>query len=200
MKTAMLGGHRETREEGLLANLRAATRKQHAALDATIGPALARSTASYARFLRESFGPASAVEAAVERALGADFRAIRGAALRADLEALGEAAPEEPPPLLLASEAEAIGAAYVLEGSALGGLVLAAKVRDALGDHVPTRYLQLRGREAPARWRWFLDEVRRLDGRWSEAMVAAACGAAVRAFDLYAGAFQRHAARDGAWS
>lgn len=200
MKTAMFGGHRETREGGLLAHLRAATRKQHAALDATIGPSIARSTASYARFLRASFGPASAVEQAVERALGPDFRAIRGAALRADLEALGDVPPEGAPPLHLAGEAEAIGAAYVLEGSALGGMVLAAKVRDALGDEVPSRYLQLRGREAAARWRWFLEQVRGLDGRWSEAMIAAACRGAVRAFDLYAGSFARHAARDGAWT
>jgi heme oxygenase (biliverdin-IX-beta and delta-forming) len=200
MKTAMLGGDREARDEGLLANLRSATGKQHAALDAIIGPAVARSKASYARFLLGSFEPASAVEGAVERALGADFRAIRCPALRADLEDLGEEPPPAAEPLHLTGEAEAIGAAYVLEGSALGGIVLAARVRDALGDAVPTRYLLLRGREASARWRWFLGEIRRFDGRWSEATVAAACAGAMRAFDLYAGSFQRHAAGDGAWS
>lgn len=151
---------------------------------------------AYARFLRASLEAAAPVEAAVERVLGAEFPALRGAALRADLAALGEPSSATAAGFSLADEAHGIGAAYVIEGSALGGLVLATAVRHALGPHVPTRYLQLRGPETPARWRWFLEKVRRFDA-WSDASRADACAAASRVFEVYAASYRHLAALDG---
>lgn len=185
----MDGGHRGTQDGRLLADLRAATRAQHAALDLALGAELARSTAAYARFLRASLAAAAPVEAAVERVLGPEFPALRSTALHADLTALAAGPSPAVATFSIASEAEGIGAAYVIEGSALGGLVLAGKVRAALGVDAPVRYLQLRGAETAARWRWFLQRLRDVDARWSEALVASATAAASRAFSVYAEAY-----------
>ena len=173
----------------ILELLRAATRERHAALDATVGKELALSTASYGRFLSASLRAVVALEGGVERILGPAHHAVREALLRSDLEALGV-----PPPACCAAadprnEASAFGFAYVLEGSALGGVVLAETVRRALGSEVQTAYLQLRGSETAARWRWFLSELEAFGELASEDARGDSCLAAIAGFELYRAAF-----------
>jgi heme oxygenase len=48
--------------------------------------------------------------------------------------------------------AAALGALYVLEGSTLGGRVLAGRARAVLGDDVPVAFLTTGGADVPARW------------------------------------------------
>ena len=179
----------------LLERLRAETRTRHAALDGAIGPEVSRSRESYGRFLDASFVASAALEASVQRRLGPNYPVQRAAKLRADLEDLGVAVPAMPAAFEVESEAEAFGCAYVLEGSALGGLVLATAVRRLLGDDVPTRYLVLRGPETAQRWRWFLDELNAFGTRATDEEHAGASRAAGAAFDLYGTAMVRATAR-----
>ncbi len=177
------------RETTLLELLRAATRERHAELDATIGKAMALSKASYGRFLSASLRAVSALEGGVERTLGPAHHAVREALLRSDLEALGVPAPASCAAADPRSKAAAFGVAYVLEGSALGGVVLAETVRRALGSEVPTAYLRLRGSETAARWRWFLSELEAFGKLATKDARSDSCEAAIAGFELYRGAF-----------
>lgn len=53
------------------------------------------------------------------------------------------------------SEAEWLGAWYVLEGAALGGAVIAPQLRRHLGADLPVRYLAERGEPEHRRWQQF---------------------------------------------
>jgi heme oxygenase len=173
----------------LLERLRAATREQHADLDATVGKEMALSTASYARFLSASLRAVCALEGGVERTLGAAHHAVREALLRSDLAALGVSAPASCAAADPRTKASAFGAAYVLEGSALGGVVLAETVRHSLGPEVQTAYLRLRGGETAARWRWFLSELEAFGKLASERAQGDSCEAAIAGFEIYRVAF-----------
>jgi len=78
-------------------------------------------------------------------------------ALEEDLLALEISAPlvDRTPPITLspASPAAALGAWYVLEGSALGGALIARHLRDTLGPDLPVAHF---GRAARGRWPLFL--------------------------------------------
>jgi heme oxygenase len=175
--------------DALLARLRRETGPEHAELDRDIGPGVARSRESYARFLSSSFVAVTALEDAVQRALGADHPVERGALLRADLEALGVVVPQ--PGIMVGplQEAAALGTAYVLEGSALGGIMLAKSVHESLGSDVSARYLTLHGAGTATRWRWFLEKLEAFGARSDEDAHASASRAAVRSFEVYAAAF-----------
>lgn len=129
----------------------------------------------------------------LEDALGEPKK--RSDLLRADLAAL-RVRPHDPVPDLapsLGSEGERLGCAYVVEGSALGGLVLARTIEPALAllPTGGTSFLRLRGDDTAAHWRAFL---RRLDDFGREATVsmrAAATRAAVATFEAYTAAFRR---------
>ena len=175
----------------LLGHLRAATRELHASLDASVGSDIAQSCASYARFLAGSRVAVHAIERGIEAHLGAGFAAAREALLDADLARLGDAHANPLEELPIRDEAEAFGAAYVLEGSALGGLVLADRVRAALGPDAPTAYLSYRGRGAGTgnRWTWFQEQLAAFGARSDATAHARAAATARAAFDLYARAF-----------
>lgn len=74
-----------------------------------------------------------------------------------DLEDLGvEPLADEPRVEPFATAAHAMGSLYVLEGSTMGGLVIAAHVRRTLGVSGPgARYFENYGRDAAERWRAF---------------------------------------------
>jgi len=179
----------------LLARLRAETHERHARLDSIVGTAQLTTREAYEQFLIASLLAVSAVEPGVARRLGANFESLRGERLRSDLRALGGPAsadhlpalePYDPP-----NEAAAWGSAYVLEGSALGGLVLAQRVQAALGSDVPLGYLSLRGTSTPAHWRDFLARLTRFARDASDQAHSQAAGAARLTFDLYLAAFRR---------
>lgn len=135
----------------------------------------------YAGFLLTQAAAFAAVEAELDRA-GADGLIEgwtirrRSDALRRDLEQLGLEFPASGPAPVLTTPAEVLGAAYVLEGSRLGGAMLIRTV----GLGLPTAFLTPGSPEA---WRAF---VSLLDQRLvSEQSVARAVTAASAVFALF---------------
>jgi heme oxygenase len=170
----------------LLAALRRATRARHQRLDTAITGSFSRDR--YVAFLRASLAAIDAIEPAIERWRPAGAAPSRER-LRADLIALGEPAPAAAAAEVLADIDAALGAAYVLEGSALGGQVLARRVEAALGD-APTRYLAPHGGPATGvRWRQFLVELERHGAAAPASARARACAAACATFDRFIDAF-----------
>jgi heme oxygenase len=179
----------------LIARLRSDTASRHAELDGLVGLALLRSRESYSSFLQASLRAVRGPELQLEEKLGAEeFPALRAALLGEDLAALGAdgraSQPSDAPPIALPSLAAAWGAAYVIEGSALGGQVLAGRVRTALGDEISTRYLSFRGAETGARWRRFLGKLAALAEGPDESAADEASRAALQTFDRYLEAFR----------
>jgi heme oxygenase len=122
--------------------------------------------ARYAAYLRAMLGLVAPLEAALDRVPG--LRAVwpdleqrhKTHLLRADLQDLPAADGREvaaADALLpaLATVGAALGVGYVLEGSTLGGAVLARGVKERLGG-VPTRYFECYGDALGPRWRSFL--------------------------------------------
>lgn len=164
--------------------LRRATADAHAEVDAIFSTVDLASVAGYRAFLAAQARAHLPVEAALDAA-GAervfpDWPGRRRAALlRADLEELGGAIATGPAPVL-ADDAEIAGAAYVIEGSRLGGALL----RRAVGDGLPVRFLSAPA--APGAWRALL---LRLDEVLADDLaLARATAAARRVFALFADA------------
>jgi heme oxygenase len=113
--------------------LRAATAPAHERLDSLYSRLDLARAADYARFLTGHAAAFLPIEAALVKA-GADNLIPgwsddrRGAALQADLAALGLALPAPHSAPVFASDAAVLGGLYVLEGSRLGGAVLARSV------------------------------------------------------------------------
>ena len=99
--------------------------------------------------------------------------------LREDLAAMGVEAPHFDAELALASEAEVMGALYVLEGSRLGGKLL----RRSVASGLPTRYLD---HQAPLPWPVFVTQIERMLSSGVGRREAA--GAANRVFGVFEGA------------
>jgi heme oxygenase (biliverdin-IX-beta and delta-forming) len=172
------------RSASLLDGLRVATRARHAALDASLRLG---SVSHYLEFVQASHAALEQLEPAIAarlpEALRVRFCTGRVAALAADLATLGAAPrPALPPPLLIGEDA-ALGAAYVLEGSSLGGVVIAARVERDLQVRA-TSYLRLHGRDTGARWAAFAAQLA-LHPQSAQAE-AAACAV----FDHYLCAFR----------
>jgi heme oxygenase len=173
----------------LLTALRSATRARHARLDEAIDGAFTRDR--YVAFLGASLAAVEGIEPAIERWRPAGAHPSRRERLRADLRALGAPAPVASDALAVADDSEAVGAAYVLEGSALGGQVLARRVVAALGE-VPMSYLAPQGGPATgARWKQFLAALERHGAATPASAHARACAAACATFDRFADAFVR---------
>lgn len=137
--------------------LRAATRQEHAALDAAVGDWRLDGASDYGLFLRASasaLGPLElALEAAGVEAWLPDWpERTRRAALKADLAALDL---EPPPgePAWVTGPAFGAGVLYVLEGSRLGSKVLSR--RAAANPDLPRAYLD--HGQGPSLWRSFLE-------------------------------------------
>ena len=130
--------------------LREGTRGEHERLDALMGGFDLADRESYAAFLAAHAEALAPMEAALDRAAAAvigDWPARRrGAALAADLAALGVPVPPPDGPPDLSDPAAAAGALYVVEGSRLGGRFLARMV----GAGLPVAYLS----DSQPRGRW----------------------------------------------
>ncbi|WP_379548831.1 biliverdin-producing heme oxygenase [Qipengyuania sp. DSG2-2] len=106
----------------------------------------------YTAFLRAHLAALDSLEKAVAGQGWSEWQP-RAPLLRADLNGLGEAArASERCAMQPLSNAEAWGAQYVIEGSALGGQVLGARIEPGL----PRSYLT-RGKSAGRSWRCFCD-------------------------------------------
>jgi len=137
------------------AALRSGTTADHERLDALFGRFRLDDPADYRAFLTAHAMALPAIEHALDD-VGfagrlADWPARRRAnAIAADLAALGEAMPAPLDAPLLETAAAQWGAAYVVEGSRLGGAMLARGVAEGL----PKSYLGTP--QAPGAWRSFL--------------------------------------------
>ncbi|NEJ91122.1 biliverdin-producing heme oxygenase [Rhizobium leguminosarum] len=160
--------------------LRAQTADCHAAVDTLFGSFNLSRTQYYKAFLRAHARVVPSVEHALEK--GGIGRLLpdwperrRTHLLAADIQELDDRLPALLPQLALRCEAAVWGAAYVLEGSKLGGALLAK----AVPDHLPSSYLSPQGPKGAMRL--FMD---RLDASKVDdpgAAVAAARGV----FDLF---------------
>jgi heme oxygenase len=135
---------------GLAAVLRERTRDAHEAVEAAFAlDARLADRASYARLLLILRGVHLPAERMLARTEGwADLRPridpasrARAAALDDDLRLLGVAAGDVPADPAGVSLAHGLGCLYVLEGSALGGQIIARVARRRLGDDVPLSFL-----------------------------------------------------------
>lgn len=144
-----------------VARLRAATRQAHADVESQV--TLLRDDVSepdYVTFLRATAACAVPIEARVAALappgvpLGC-AAAVRAGWLRDDLHALAEELPAPVEIPTLSSWAEAVGAAYVLEGATLGGRVVLGHLSQRLPDTTAaaSRYLRSYGDDVPRRWR-----------------------------------------------
>jgi heme oxygenase len=136
--------------------IRAATAADHERLDGLFEGFDLAEGCSYGRFLIAHAAALIPIETALDAAGAealipgwADRR--RSAMIRADLAALGLAPPEPAPFPELEDDASCWGAAYVVEGSRLGGALLARRIAPGL----PRSYLGTP--QAKGAWRTFVD-------------------------------------------
>lgn len=135
--------------------MRTATASAHERVDDAFGAFDLSGRDGYRSFLTAQAGPLLTAEAAVDAfapaALLPDWPDRRRSdLLRADLTDLG-VEPPQAEPFDLHSDAAALGAIYVLEGSRLGGAMLARNVPMDL----PARFI--RCAPAPKRWRGLIE-------------------------------------------
>lgn len=139
--------------------LRAATAPHHDRVDAIFSRADLADRDGYGRFLQAQAGAYLPVEAALTHAGAAalvpDWPARRRAPkLVADLAALGRDVPDDPADIAFDDAAAVLGGVYVLEGSRLGGAVLARGVP----VEFPRTFLAL---DHSGGWRQLLDVLER---------------------------------------
>lgn len=160
------------------ADLRAATATEHEAVDAAFAGYDLADPASYGAFLTAHARALPAIERALAGVAGLPPLRPRALLLAADLAALRLPLPEPLPFAAPADPARAFGMAYVIEGSRLGGGMLARRVPPAL----PRAYLA--ATHDPGEWRAFgqaLDAAAANDPAW----LARATAAAIDVFALY---------------
>ncbi|MBB5640738.1 biliverdin-producing heme oxygenase [Cryobacterium roopkundense] len=161
------------RRADLPARLRDETSDLHHAVELRMGlPESVRSRGDYSRLLARLFAVHSAIETRLDApSWSEEWRAIglelvdhqRASLLRDDLHNLGVS--QIPPPALapeLTTFGQALGCLYVVEGSAVGGRVLAPAIQTILG-RVPTAFLDGETRGHPHPWQATLTALRRFE-------------------------------------
>lgn len=179
----------------MLAALRRATAPQHAQIEQLLRLDqpfdLARYTSALQGFEAFLRGWEPRLEAALPDALRPWFRdRRRGALARADLDALGAPANGEAALPAIDSVSDALGSLYVMEGSALGGQVIAKQARDQHGlsaDH-GAAYFSGWGARTAGMWREFQQVLAQQDADGADHAAAGACaqatfGALIRTFE-----------------
>lgn len=160
-----------------VAALRKATGPDHDAVDTAFGGFDLKTRDGYAAFLTAHARALPAVEAALAAIPALPAPRPRTDLLAADLAAFGESMPDPLPFALADDDAAAWGALYVIEGSRLGGIMLARSVAEGW----PAAYLG--AKHLPGEWRGLLAA---LDGAATgEAWIATAIDAAKATFALY---------------
>ncbi|MEP9402141.1 biliverdin-producing heme oxygenase [Sphingomonas sp. VNH70] len=158
--------------------LRAATAAAHEAVDAAYGRFDLTDAASYTAFLVAHARVLPPVEAALAGSGVVPTFRPRAQALAADLAALGSSTPDPLAVTIERDPAAAWGTFYVVEGSRLGGVMLARQV----GGGLPTAYLS--AGHGSGDWRRVRASIDAADtgGDWT----ARAVRAAERCFAWYA--------------
>lgn len=162
--------------------LRTATAQKHEMVDAAFGTFDLSDSGSYGRFLRAHARALPAVERALSARADLPPFEPRTPLLQQDLAALGLAMPEPFEMRAPDNEAGAFGALYVIEGSRLGGGVLAGEVPPDL----PRAYLS--AVHPTGAWRAFGEALDRASDRGNADWMEQAIAAADATFDLYADA------------
>ena len=163
--------------DSLRNQLRAATAPQHERVDTAFSAYRLDQPEGYRAFLQAHAQVLIPLEIELERA-GIESMLddwplrSRRQVLLADLQALGCAEPPLTPPGMAPSFGWSWGAAYVIEGSRLGGRVLARRVADA-NPSAPLRYLN-HGSATPL-WPSFLQKLEQQGSAcdWSEVLTGA---------------------------
>lgn len=172
----------------LTTELRAKTAQVHEALDSNLKHAFGQ-VDQYVAFLRASYRVLSSLNDKLSN-LCQVSTAERSAQVAADLQALGHEAPSAPPEAWTPSEvAEAMGCAYVVEGSRLGGLVLAKVVERELGL-TATSYLRGTGPQTKDLWRSFISELDAWGERAQPEERQSAVSGAIATFTAYMRCFK----------
>ncbi|WP_343343024.1 biliverdin-producing heme oxygenase [Sphingomicrobium sp. XHP0239] len=172
--------------------LRDGTHDKHQALDARFAALDLSNRADYVHFLKAQAAALLPLEATLDHAGAAQLLDDwpghrRGAALVADLDALGERIPTPVRVPSFLGPPDILGALYVLEGSRLGGKMLVKQVPDAL----PTAFLSHR---PPLAWRDFVALLEQ--NLASPVDRAVALRAAEAAFDVFSDAASRIAGNE----
>lgn len=161
MLTAVDRAGPSTDRPTILERLRRETRELHEAIERDVDIARClQSRDAYRSLLTRWWGVLAVTEPAMAAVLDPGLFAHRRKIelLRCDLKRLGlSAADIASIPLCNAatprSEAEALGVLYVLEGSTLGGQIIARMAIEALGADVPLSFYHPYGRKAGVMWR-----------------------------------------------
>jgi heme oxygenase len=147
---------------GLLAELRTATRAAHDRLESRLDVlSRCRTTTEYAALLAGFRSVYAPLEQALDRsplttAAVPDWPQRRKTGwLDADLRELGAPTPVLPAGPAPASEAEVLGAVYVMEGATLGGALVVRSLRAAFLDPPPHRFFASYGARRGAMWAAF---------------------------------------------
>lgn len=187
----------------LLSELRRSTRDRHAAIEALLALDVAPGLARYGAILCGFDAFLRPWEDAVRRALPARLQPWfdgrrRAAFLAQDLAhlhlrtpaALAARGAQAVAALPLGNLAQALGAMYVIEGSALGGQVIAPRLQHALGLSAGrgASYFNGYGEHSGPMWRQFRETAVAELGE-QPAAVRSACNAAVRCFDALIAVF-----------
>lgn len=181
----------------LLSTLREGTREWHLRVEARLQPAGQWTLVGYAAMLRAFHQVIHSLEPQLCKLLGDAFIPpppfSRTDRIRKDLEELG-AAPltTYASPLRVESAADAYGIGYVLQGSLLGGAVIARQLRAAYSNQpVPTAYLELYGDELPGAWRRFCHELNSFGRKVTADERQQTTQAAIDTFRAFESAFER---------
>nr|AGU09946.1 hypothetical protein [uncultured organism] len=170
--------------------LRTATADNHERLDAMFGKFDLADPAAYRSFLRAHARALLPIEELIAAAGRPDGWLPRSPLLLADLAAIGEAGPS-PMPILPPNAPGLWGMRYVVEGSRLGGALLARSV----GSGLPAAYLG--ARHGAGEWRAFLDTLERAGQDGDETWLNGAIEGAREAFALFAAAATEEMAEHG---
>lgn len=159
-------GRARAQRRSVLERLKVETAAEHAAIEGATGvmdPGLTRD--AYRAYLERTLGFYQVVEPQL-RQLGvwealelSPLERDKLPLLAEDLVLLGNLSPAsvrvcDAPPIFT-STAEAVGGAYVLEGSTLGGRVISRHVQRLFGDDVPLIFLDGYGAETGEKWQTF---------------------------------------------
>lgn len=151
-------GRRAARVVNPLLALRSATSEAHRRLDdglVVTDPDLTED--AYLAFLVRLFGIVAPLEdhIAAHAPLGDWDHRRRAWMLRHDLGDLADTVTYCEATPTFDGPDQALGAVYVLEGSTLGGVHVAAMVRQRLGADTPLRWFESYGDQVPIRWQAF---------------------------------------------
>jgi len=162
--------------------LRDATHVDHERVDALYSRFDLADRASYAAFVQAQARALFALEAALIAFPALPAWRARSPLIAQDLADLGLPLPHPAPVGPLHDDAAACGTLYVLEGSRLGGSILAKRV----GTDFPAAFIT--ASHQPAEWRALLGAIAQAADRGGAIWRTSAIGGAKSAFDVYADA------------